>query len=66
VALIIGARSQRYPEPTDILARAIFSKADIYESRVGLEMDMQKLWEDLVTYTRMLVLAIVIIQYIAY
>ena len=43
VALIIGACSQWYPEPTDIFARAIFSKADIYESRVGLEMDMRKL-----------------------
>ena len=32
MALIIGARSQWYPGPTDILARAIFSKADIYES----------------------------------
>lgn len=32
VALIIGACSQWYPEPSDILSRAIFSKADIYES----------------------------------
>ena len=32
VDLIIGACSQWYPEPTDILSRAIFSKVDIYES----------------------------------
>lgn len=32
MALILGAYSQWYPEPTNKLSRAIFSKTDIYET----------------------------------